>query len=114
VLGFRRTPLCLTSVAVVCRSTITTNSAWHLSQPRTQQTRHPSMRSPMAAGLNKRRNLASICMANHAWLGWTEQSRRGWEGPRSALAADNHAQTLSGKALVGDEREDAVRAASTS
>jgi glucose dehydrogenase len=33
-------------------STITTNSTRHLSQPPIQQTRHPSMRSPIAASLN--------------------------------------------------------------
>jgi hypothetical protein len=37
-------------------------------------------------------------MATLGWLWRAEQSRRGGEGPRSALAAENHARTLSGKA----------------
>jgi hypothetical protein len=44
-------------------STITTKITRHLSQPPTQQTRQPSMRSPSATGLNNRKNLVSTSMA---------------------------------------------------
>jgi hypothetical protein len=56
-------------------STITTNSTRHLSHPPIQQTRQPSMRSPMATSLKSRRNLVSTCMATHAWLCEAQQSR---------------------------------------
>jgi hypothetical protein len=47
-----------------CRglSTITTKKTRHLSQPPSQHTRQPSMRSPTAAGRHNHRNLVSICM----------------------------------------------------
>jgi DNA ligase D-like protein (predicted ligase) len=47
-----------------------------LSHPPTQHTRQPSMRSPIAAGLNRRKNLVSTSMATHGWLWRAEQSRR--------------------------------------
>jgi hypothetical protein len=44
-------------------STITTKRTRHLSYPPIQYTRQPSIRSPRATGLNKRRNLVSTSMA---------------------------------------------------
>jgi hypothetical protein len=38
-------------------STITRKKTWHRSQPPSQQTRQPSMRSPKAAGWRSRKNL---------------------------------------------------------
>ena len=44
-------------------STITTKRTRHLSQPPIQHTRQPSIRSPRATGLSKRRKLVSTSMA---------------------------------------------------
>jgi hypothetical protein len=55
-------------------STITTNKIRHLSKPSTQQTRQPSMRSPIDTGLNDRRNL-DIAKKSIALEQWRSKPR---------------------------------------